>query len=251
MLKIYRLNVATPPGIYVTRKRYRSSLQLILRKNGKRISFRDLVISIAMCSLLAVYILPVSAQRSQHVIHMTAGNIQDPIKILEFRVNGHPMHRGIPFDSDDNWIGTISVIVQNRSPKLLTCLQLGVDFPELADPANRVKRAFSVITAGRIPEHAMNAQAGQTDSQSNIPAVSIGPGQTVEVRLADSLDGIQRSLHRRARDPRPNQIVISLYQAYFSDDTKWLLGQFYRYNPDIQWNYEHISRDAFYQTNSK
>jgi hypothetical protein len=199
---------------------------------------------ISCCSLASAV-----AQEVLRTIHLGRGNVQDPVKIVELLVNGKPVQHGVPFEAGNDWLQNTSVVVQNRSSKVLTCVQISIEFPELRDQSDSSGPVvMTSVTVGVIPEHQLYTTSGDKINVTQQPAININPGQTVQIPISISLATIKSIVepHRSISGVTQSQIWIT--KAFFADQTRWALGLYARPDPHVPGKYDSISLGEF--TNS-
>lgn len=202
---------------------------------------------IILCTVPALLVSHVAAQKAQRVIILGRANVRDPVKIVAVLVHGKRIENGGPFQADGGWIESSVVVVENLSSKTLTCIQLGIEFPEMRDASNPASPlTMTIATAGAIPDHQLYARSGQKIEIVQQPPISIGPGQTIEIPISAWLARVKSDIEKNRPFNTLTQAHIWIQMAFFDDGTKWnLSGVFSRPDPGIPGKYDPISKEEF------
>jgi hypothetical protein len=188
----------------------------------------------------------VPAQTASRTFHRSAGNIRDPVRLVQLGWNGIPAKNVATFDDGPDWVKHLSVLLVNNSAKTLTCVEIQGDFPELADPADpHGPRVIATIRTGRLPEHALYGDSGQKLPFIQYEPIAVGPQEKFEVKFGDHADQIGRSLGSHGSGASLTQARVWVMRAFFSDGSMWAAGGFYRPDPANPGKYIRISQDEF------
>jgi hypothetical protein len=129
-----------------------------------------------------------------------------------------------PFSADDDWISQLTVYLLNRTEKAVVRLTVVFSFPEttLRTPDGPSRAGFS-LTLGLLPPPANVDPAGRPIPQRpGAKPISLGPGQTMSIRLSDYIDEIKRDGERSISLSAATQLNVTVQPGiYFADGMQW------------------------------
>jgi hypothetical protein len=204
----------------------------------------------ASCSLGQTTVSPTSIRHSgpnipgpgEKVINVAPNYINLPVAIGRTFFDGQPIKPGQPFPAGDDWLKRIEVEIQNKSTKTLIEGSIRVDFGKLANPGVIIWMA----EAGRIPEHQLYTHSGEKIHRVQTqPVISVPPGGTFRISMAPSYENLKTLLEHYTALSNVNACIIDPGGFYFSDETRWSPGSYFKEDPAHPGQYIRITRDEF------
>jgi hypothetical protein len=180
-------------------------------------------------------------------IRRMSNNIDDPIRIIGFRLDGQYYDlsnaRNSPsISTTSGWLERLSFVVRNVSPKNLVAGTIQVACPAIG-PGHPIEetRIFDQFTLGTIPERFR--PTAQRSVESAVPrAISIPPGGEMEFVLSNDFDRMRR--HIPQNGPVPD-CVVDPKSFFFADGMMWSPLRFYKPTPGSDHGYTGITAHEF------
>jgi len=129
---------------------------------------------------------------------------------------------GTPFQADEDWLKNMSIVLKNRTDKVIVRVEIQLFFPDTGDgSASRPVTAYT-ITLGQIPEISSFTSRGQKiPPDPSIQPLFLAPGQTLVIRVADYIDTIQSLIEGKIPFSQVTRIAIDRLQILFADGLRW------------------------------
>jgi len=156
--------------------------------------------------------------------NVTVGNMDVQLWFGSQRVESPA---GVPFEAGDDWLEKTTLYLFNHTNKTIVFGQILIRFPQTGSGAASSPMRVYPVTFGRLPESAAySATTGKPlYQQTSAQPVSIPPGQSFPIRLADYTQGIRGSV-----DSMPysaiTKVVIQRSVFVFDDGMRWDRGSY-------------------------
>ena len=147
-------------------------------------------------------------------------------------------------DSSPNWIGDLSITVENHSPKDIVAIEAMVYVPAWEKDVKHL-RYFIRFHEGQFPEHALHLGDGTPIPEESSMTLSVKPGASVNVPLKQAPAKLSEVLGRSQPLPFPpgsaDSIWIQLERIFFADGTMWEFNTYLRPDPSSPARYVPIT----------
>ena len=174
---------------------------------------------------------------------------EDPLKIVGFAVNGKTLNpvpdfrteNGVVFPgasfiaTDEAWLKTSSVQIQNVNKKTVDGIWITLNFPE-SGVANYIQIGSAERRLGRSPQ-------GNPGDESSV--VSLNQRQKLDVPLGANYEAT-RSLRAHLGLNATTVGKVRIEMVFFSDGTAWSQRAFLRPDPDRPGKFIRICPSEFY-----
>jgi hypothetical protein len=213
---------------------------------------------LVLCSLFSASQVPSFAQsivgNTQKTFLIDRPTQGDPIKIVKVMEGTTELQedgRLFPskyawesvFNSDDDWLKRLSLVIENVSSKGIVFLAVGCHLYETADWASEISKHKTVPvighasdTVGRRPEQALySASLGRwLEPDTSATPFSLPPGQTFTIPLEDPEQ--YQALKSKIEETQPISTMAacdaSVSHVFFADGTQWEGHRYKRADPD-------------------
>jgi hypothetical protein len=166
-------------------------------------------------------------------VYISPQTSMDPVSIEKITVGDHLIHAGVkavgwrdeqsgtPFQANDDWLKDMSIVVKNRTDKVIVWAGITFYFPDTGDGHSTPVTMHS-ITLGQMPEIDSFSNRGQkyppeTDKQP----LFLAPGQTLVIRVADHVDAMQSFVEERFAWSQVTRVWIAPFRFFFADGMRW------------------------------
>ena|ERR1041385_260103 len=183
-----------------------------------------LMLSVAVFAFIACLFHSTAAQPAQErVIRRLPIEKNEPIEIIDIRVNGQSVSLDKKFTADDEWLSSLVFAVKNRSDKRILFASIRLQFPRpIGAPGNP---AIYDMSYGNW---ALQTRIPNSDERS----VGLQPGETATIRLTARRFADLKDFLSMAHYPYSIDLVeLSIAPAIFDDDTMWYAGAISRRDP--------------------
>jgi hypothetical protein len=127
--------------------------------------------------------------------------------------------------SDDNWLGSLSFVLRNRTSKKIDFVAIDVDLPQAATWATG-------FFFGQLPAvAAYDGATGEPLRPSTRLSISFTPGQQMTFALADSQHGVGHLIDK-AQPLSQTSVIYVHFTVYMEDGTSWLERQWFKPDPE-------------------
>jgi hypothetical protein len=212
---------------------------------------------LVLCSLFSASQVPSFAQsivgNTQKTFLIDRPTQGDPIKIVKVMEGTTELQedgRLFPskyawesvFNSDDDWLKRLSLVIENVSSKGIVFLAVGCHLYETANWASEISKHKTVPvighvsdTVGRRPEQALySASLGRwLEPDTKIAPFSLPAGQAFNMPIEDP--GEYPALKSRIEETQPIGTISAcdadISQVFFQDGTKWEGHRYKRADP--------------------
>lgn len=183
---------------------------------------------------------PAQAQRYK-TVDIDRQTRMDPVSIERISVDGQVIHPGVStaagrevkpgteFEADEDWLRNMSVVLKNRTDKVIVRAEITLWFPETGDGSRSQIITSYTMALGQRPEIDSFTRHGQKlQPQPDKPPILLAPGQTLVIQAADYIDDIQNMLDEfpgiiAGKPPlaQVTKVAINGRQFYFADGMRW------------------------------
>lgn len=198
---------------------------------------RKLYNHVPITDLLLVLIAFVPGFAAQRQIEVEPpSSYRDPVMISKVTVGGNEVQCRLPeppggqlyqpitpFESGDEWLQAVEIHIFNRTDKVIVAGRIFIDFPEAHGPASMW---ITNLDFGMEPANAFLSNGKPLPHRAGERRISLNPGQTLVVRVADYIDRIRHSLEDVMVNRAPTKIVIHKGHFFFSDGMEWYGAQY-------------------------
>jgi hypothetical protein len=162
------------------------------------------------------------------MVYIDAQYWVDPVTITKVTVGDQQVQPGLstgarevkpgtPFQADEDWLKNMSVILKNRTDKVIVRAEIML---YLLDPSQLV--TAHTIMLGHRPEVASFTKSGQKlPPEPDKQALFLAPGQTLVVRVGDYVDEIQSIVEEKVLFSQVTRAAIQRTRFYFADGMRW------------------------------
>lgn len=123
------------------------------------------------------------------------------------------------FQAGDDWLTDLTISLFNRTNKTIVYALVSLSFPQ-----TQPERADN-ISLGRIPDIAALDRQGKPIQQGGQQPLSLGPGQTLVLKVSDHMNEI-RGLLGSALSVPVTRVTVLLNRCYFEDGMHWNQGSY-------------------------
>lgn len=151
----------------------------------------------------------------------------EPVEIIDTKVNGQSVTLGQKFRADDDWITTVVFTVKNRSDKRILFASVDLFFPR-PDGSNPM---FDVFYGNWRLQNQPPAAGEQL--------IGFAPDETVEIGLSAQRRVGLTSFLKDAQLPQSiDKVSLRFGSIIFDDDTMWSRSTLFRRDPSnpMRWN---------------
>ncbi len=160
------------------------------------------------------------AQQKAVLKHFTPSN--EPIDVTQIRVKAKAVKLGKEFDDGPDWLKHVTFRIKNKSDKVITFLQIDLDFPETEAVAGAIM--MRQLFFGQRPDF---------KSTLRNPPLYLQPNETMEVSLEKEYGDIKALIELKYPSVENiNKLTIRTSDIVFEDGTLYAGGMFFRRNPD-------------------
>jgi hypothetical protein len=172
---------------------------------------------------------------------------------------------GAPFQADENWLKNMSIFIKNRTDKEIVYAEVQLIFPDLGDGTEARPLTAYTISVGQQPEWSRYVFDGtreelrQLDPRKPLDAtrmklmpldptkkpLSLAPGKTLEIRVADYIDRIQSLVEEHFPFQQITRVNISRRVVYFQDGMRWYVGTYEVPDPNHPGYYTQLAAGYF------
>jgi hypothetical protein len=168
------------------------------------------------------------------------------VKVARIEVGNAAVVPGVPFPADDHWFNNVRVVLENVSTKNIVFISGQLRFPQTGDATAENLAVMSRIAAGRKPEHLGDPGTAEgVRGPHVISSMSIATGSQVLVAIVEPPGRIEHLIKKKQASLRITQCVIGINNIYFSDDTFWSSGLYFRPDQESPGLYRRVSREEF------
>jgi len=165
---------------------------------------------------------PVSIEKitiGDDVIHL---GVMDPV--------GRVHEPGMQFQANTDWLKEMSIVLKNRTNKVVVSATIELWFPDTGDGSRAHPVDNFPIGIGQRPDIDLNVGRGGTKLRpdSDKQPISLDPGKTLIIQVADYFDGIQELLLESPGGLGKNQplsrlarVVVRQIEFCFVDGMRW------------------------------
>lgn len=182
---------------------------------------RSVFSSFAVLVFIACIFHPTVAQQAQErLIRRLPIEKNEPIEIMDIKVNGQSVSLDKKFTTDDEWLRGLVFSVKNKSDKRILYASIRLQFPR---PAGS-KDSMAIY----------DMYSGNWALQTRLPkpedkVTGIAPGETVEMALSNQqYVGLKSLLDQTGFPQSIERTDISIGHVIFADDTMWYGGEEFR-----------------------
>jgi hypothetical protein len=136
---------------------------------------------------------------------------------------------GTTFQADEDWLKNMSIVLKNRTDKVIAHVEIQLFFPDTGDgSASRPVTAYT-IALGQVPDiNSFTSHGQKIPPDSSKQPLLLAPGQTLVIRVADYIDGIRDMLEQFpgalvGGSPilQVTRVTIDRLQLFFVDGLRW------------------------------
>jgi len=181
----------------------------------------------------------------------------DPVRITKVTVEGQEIQPGrssgaredapgMPFQADEDWLKNMSIFIKNRTDKEIVCAEVELVFPDTGDGTEARPVTAYTISVGQRPEWSRFVFDGtreelrQLDQKKPLDAarmklmpldpskkpLSLAPGKTMEIRVADYIGEIQSRVEESLSFSQITRVDIERRTFYFENGMRWNAGTY-------------------------
>jgi hypothetical protein len=156
------------------------------------------------------------------------------------------VRQGTPFQADDEWLRKTSIILQNRTDRMIVRAEIMLLFPDAGDGSASRPLMEYMITLGQRPEiNGYKSRGEKLRAEPDKKALLFAPGQTLVVPLADYIDSIQPMIEYKQPLSQITRLVIRPLQFYFVDGMRWDENGFAAPDTDHPGQYKNLGPKFF------
>ncbi|MGH9646013.1 MAG: hypothetical protein ACRD4E_04275, partial [Bryobacteraceae bacterium] len=171
---------------------------------------------------------PAPADRPSMVtLHLNTSSAWSlPVKVVGVMLGGQQVPLDTPIRVEGMWMRTISVTIQNTSPKPIVKCGIDIEFPEAIRAATGPVPNIT-MSLGRFPHHAFMRRDGTTAQLHEQPdaQIQVQPGESATLKAVPGTDLVQADAYKVAG--HISNVSINLDTIYFLDESRWLDGTYY------------------------
>ncbi len=174
----------------------------------------------------------------------------DPVKITKLVSGADEIKPGEPFDADNDWLNSLSIVIKNVSGKKIVFASVQMYLPDTGTGDHGSPVIGGASSVGQRPEHAMYSYStGRRLAQPPGAPISIDPGAELTIpvisRDGGAYDAVKSEVESRQSLSSVRSCVVGVANLYFADGTKWAAEHYYRPDPNAKGKYMVISRAEF------
>jgi hypothetical protein len=193
----------------------------------------------------------------------------DPVSIEKITVQGQVIHPGVstaagrevtpgtPFEADEDWLKNMSIILKNRTDKVIARAEIMLLFPETGGGPSWPVTQYPIAVGQRPEIDSFTAHGHKLSAQPDKQPMLLAPGQTLVIQLADYIDGIQSILEQfpGALSGKPPisqvaRVAIDGRQFFFVDGMRWTdLDGFAVPDPNHPGQFTNLDRGRYFPGN--
>jgi hypothetical protein len=173
----------------------------------------------------------VKAAEVERTVHIPTATKVEPLAITKVALGGVTVQRGrwikpaseppdadTPFTAGDDWIENVTIYLLNRTNQSIVFFGLQFTFSDR--PAYPL--AICQVHLGKRPASAaFDRQGNPLPENSRAEAITIRPGQTFTVRLADSMRRIRADIEAVSSIASVNRVSLGLLPVDFAGGLQW------------------------------
>jgi hypothetical protein len=169
----------------------------------------------------------------QKLVEVGPQGRSDAVWVTKIIIGDQEVHPGTPFQAGNDWLGKMSISLENRTNKTIEFSTIVLGFPETGDGRTQPQRMFD-LHLGRPPAvDAFNDRTGKPiPIDPAIKPLSFVPNQTLEIRVADYMGELKAYVERSLALAQVTHCVIHRGTFFFSDGMRWNTGGFSVPDPD-------------------
>jgi hypothetical protein len=194
--------------------------------------------SLVLSGWLGWRIAPVAAanpgkSQGTKFVYIDAQYRVDPVTITKVTVGDQQIQPGLstgaredkpgaPFQADEDWLKNMSIVLMNRTDKVIARAEIQLFFPDTGDGSPFRPVTMYTITIGRRPDAASFTSHGQKlpPEPDKQPLLWL-PGQTLVVRVGDYVDEMRSIVEEKLLFTQVTRVAIRRLQFYFVDGMRW------------------------------
>lgn len=206
----------------------RQGFRISLETFGSAMRTRRLtsVLIVANLCLLTLYLSGwthsnASLQDNKKTVDKHFAPKNEPIEITETKSKAKEIKLGESFEDESDWLQHVTFKVKNKSDKVITFLQIDLDFPETKITAGVTM--MHQILLGRRPDFASTLK--------NQP-LSLKPNEMIEIGLGTEYDDIKALIELKQSIGKINRLTIRTSDILFDDGSLYSGGSLFKRNPD-------------------
>ena len=166
-------------------------------------------------------------------VHIDRQTRMDPVTIERVTVGGQLIQPGVstgpreerpgaPFQADEDWLKNMTIILKNRTDRVIVRAEIALFFPDTGDGSSSRPVTEYVITAGQRPEiDSFTSQGRKLAPEPNKQPLLFAPGQTIAIHVADHVDAMQPTVEEKLPFAQVTRVAIHRLQFFFSDGMRW------------------------------
>ncbi len=196
----------------------------------------------AMLATLACLLPLATASSGQSLgtktVHIDRQTRMDPVTIEKITIGDQLIQPGVataaredkpgtPFQADEDWLKNMSMVLRNRTDKVIVRAEIQLFFPDTGNgntPPGRISPTVTayIIALGQLPDWATYRRDGSKLSpEPTKQPLCLAPGQTLVIRLADYTDAIQPIVEEKVVFSQITTVNIRRLGFYFADGLRW------------------------------
>jgi hypothetical protein len=155
---------------------------------------------------------------------------------------------GTPFQADEDWLKNMSIVLKNRTDKVIVRAEVQLWFPDTGDGSSSRPVTAYTITVGQRPEIDSYASNGQKiPPEPGKQPLLFAPGQTLVIHVADHVDAMQSRVEETLPFSQVTRLAIQRLQFYFVDGMRWDdLHGFGVPDPNHPGQFTYMDRNTFF-----
>jgi hypothetical protein len=171
--------------------------------------------------------------------------VWDAVRITKVAVAGQPIGTGLsgprgeyrqgpPFQADEDWLKNMTISLNNRTDKPITCAQLRLWFPDTGDGTATRSITNYVIKLGQRPESALHYADGSKIPPDQMRPLLLTPSETLLVHVGDYIEEIKATVESlgNIQFSQVTRVNIEPTDFYFTDGMRWVGHTYYTPDPD-------------------
>jgi hypothetical protein len=158
---------------------------------------------------------------------------------------------GTPFQADEDWLKNMSIFIKNRTDQVIVCAEVDLVFPETGDGTSQPVTS-DTLSVGQRPEWSRYVFDGTreelrllnprepldatrmrlTPLDPTKKPLSLAPGKTLEIRVADYIEQIQSTVEDPGTygNAKPfsqiTRVNVERRTFYFENGMRWDIGTY-------------------------
>jgi hypothetical protein len=151
-----------------------------------------------------------------------------PLKLRVIKTRKGEVKLDQKFADGDDWLKSLSIVLENVSGKTITYVEVGLLFPRDAEVLGKTPPLYHTLMYGHHPKAPAAALL-------NVPPLALKPGESITIALSDFDYSYITDNWRKLEPSRSiKDIRLHLYEIFFNDDTGWRVGHWLLNSSDIK-----------------